>query len=212
MTPEDLAAKHPNLFHLTEPDCIDGIREFGLQSTSDLLTRFGISGADRSRLEEERRPKSVQLVDVAGRMAILNDNSPLSTKKLDSCLDDGLTPADWLLSLNKRVFFWPNDKGLKALLGAARNKGKKKLLITLDTLTLAQAYCAAIELAPINSGSTIHQAARRGAKTFSPLTAQSYKVWQQLRGKKRDVIKEVTILGSISDLERFNPRYEVIDL
>jgi hypothetical protein len=208
MTAEELAKKHPRLFHLADPECLDGIQRYGLQSTVTLLTRFGVTGQERLRLELDRRPSSVRLVDPSNGVAVLNDNKPLSKVALSKCLDDGLTPENWIALLNKRVFFWPNSRELRTLVGARENAGKKKLLVSLDTLSVAKEYGRSIEISAINTGATLRKAARRGLLTFSPLLDHSLEDWRRLRGK-RDNIKEITILDQVERLDRFDVRYEI---
>jgi hypothetical protein len=58
----------------------------------------------------------------------------------------------------------------------------------LDTLSVVQTHYEQVELAAINTGSTIRRPARRGLSTFSPAHQHTYREWQQLRGG-RDRIK-----------------------
>jgi hypothetical protein len=92
--PDELAEKHPHLYHVTDPRNWDGIRTHGLLSTSRLLSLFEIPDADRLAIERRSRPKSVPLTHPVHGEAIITDNVPLSEKALMSCLDDGLVPAD----------------------------------------------------------------------------------------------------------------------
>lgn len=201
MTPEELSARHPRLFHVTEPGAWPSIRQLGLLSTRRLLDLFEVDGDRSTALARRRRPEAVPLVHPRHGGAVLNDNLPLSEKALAGCLDDGLTPADWLEKLNERVFFWADGDGLDRLLGARMNRGRRREVIVADTLSLARAHADRIELSPINSGSTLRRPARRGLSTFSPLAAHSYGDWRKLRGK-RDRIVEVTVRGGVPDIAR----------
>ena len=131
---------------------------------------------------------------------MLTDNDPLTTKALEACLDGGMSPADWLLTLNSRVFFWTSEQDAQALIGARLNRGRRRVLLVLDTRRTAERHQDAMEPSPINSGSTIRRPARRGPTTFTPLSRHDYAGWQRLRGG-RDRIREVTIRGTVPDVE-----------
>jgi hypothetical protein len=199
MTPEDLARLHPRLYHVTEPDAWDGLQRHGLLPTDALLTLFDVSEAERLRLTTTRRPLPVALSHPDHGRAILNDNIPLTEGALATCLDDGLTPADWLRMLNARVFFWPDEDGVATLLGARFNRGKFKEVLAFDTARLVRAHAERVELCPINSGATIRKPARRGLSTFTPMLAMSFRNWRQMRGG-RDRIREVVVRGGVPDI------------
>jgi hypothetical protein len=202
MTPEELSERHPTLFHITLPDAWDGIREHGLLPTSRLLDFFEVKGTERDRLESRRRPAAIPIHHPRLGTVVLNDQTPLSEAKLAQCLDDDLSPADWLMLLNRRVFFWSDEKGLLRLLRAKANRSRVTLVLEIDTLALASVYADKIEICPINSGATIHKPARRGLSTFTPLRELSYEDWSRKRGK-RDKILEVTVLGGVPDVANY---------
>lgn len=199
MTPEDLAALHPRLYHLTDPGALPGILRHGLLPTSALLSLFEVTGPERHAVERRRRPESVRLSHPEHGEAVITDNLPLSEAALEACLDDGLAPADWLGILNGRVFFWPDEQGLARLLGARLNRGRDRLVLVLDTLALARRHQERVELSAINTGSTIRRPARRGLSTFTPLGLHEYGAWRRLRGGL-DRIREVTVLGGVRDV------------
>ena len=194
MTPEELSRRHPRLYHVTEASAWPGIREHGLLSTSRLLDLFEIKGAERTRLELERRATEEPLKHQRLESVVLNDQIPLSHAKLKRCLDDNLTPPDWLQILNARVFFWVDKKRLNSMLAARTKRGRSSEVLIFETLGLVQSYFSRIEICPINSGSTIHRPTRRGSETFTPLASLSYFDWARKRGLSRpDRIAEVTL-------------------
>lgn len=199
MSPEDLAAKHPYLYHLTDPENLPGILRHGLLPTSRLLSLFDMPKAERLQIERKRRPASIAISHAVHGKAVITDNLPLSEKALASCLDDGLTPQDWLLLLNARVFFWPNKENLANHLGARFNRGRERLVLVLDTLGLVRQFHKQVELSAINSGSTIRKPARRGLSTFVPAHRYSYDAWRRLRGGL-DRLREVTVVGGVSNV------------
>lgn len=201
MTPEDLAARYPTLYHATAPGAWASISKHGLLPASALLDLFEVAGARRTELTTKRRPAEVCLDHPAHGTAFLSDNLPLSERALATCLDDGLTPRDWLAMLNERVFFWADADGLARLLGARMNRGRTREVLAFNTLGLVRAHAERVEISPINSGATIRKPARRGLATFTPLLAKGYAEWQRQRGG-RDRVLEVVIRGGVPDIAR----------
>lgn len=202
MTPEELATRHPHLYHVTEPGAWKNIKKNGLLSTTRLLDLFEIDKEKRTIIETKRRPSSIVIEHSHYGRAIINDNLPLNEKALAKCLDHGLTPADWLRILNSRVFFWASKDGLDRLLGARLNRDRVREVLVVDTLSLAKVYADQIELCPINSGATIRKAAQRGLNTFSPLGQYNFNEWRRLRGQS-DHIREITVRDAVPDIANY---------
>ena len=204
MTPKELASKHPKLFHVTEASAWLSIAKHGLLSTKNLLELFEIQGERKDNLMTKRRQQSVSIRhDVHGE-AILTDNIPLNLKSLSDCLDDELTPENWIEMLNSRVFFFTNKKQAVKFLQAASNTHRQKLVLVLDTLTLAECHVKQMELCPFNSGTANPRSVpRRGLSTFSPLSKYSYREWVRLRSRKKEKIQEVVVLGAVNDIEKY---------
>ncbi len=203
MRAEELAARHPRLFHLTAPGNLPGILRHGLLATSALLTLFEVADDGRAALEAAPRPDGVVLRHPVQGEAGLTDNLPLSVAALTGCLDDGVTAADWLRLLNRRVFLWADEAGLGRLLDARLNRGRDRIVLVLDTLGVVRDHAERVELSAINSGATMRRPARRGLATFTPLAAApSLGDWRRLRGG-RDDVREVTVLGGIGDVSRY---------
>ncbi|MEM5460866.1 hypothetical protein VSR69_39545 [Paraburkholderia phytofirmans] len=131
---------------------------------------------------------------------MLTDNAPLSELALTKCLDDELTPWDWMRMLNQRVFFWVDEGSLNRHLAANMKDGLGRVVMAFDTRSLVNSCHKHVELAAINTGSTIRRPARRGLSTFSPAHLYTYREWQKLRGG-RDNIRELTVRGAVRDVE-----------
>ena len=203
MTPEELAAIVPRLYHLTAPDAVRGIRARGLLTPEAIADRAGLDAEARERLLTRRRPKEVRL-EAGGEHYVVNDTAPLFTDKLAAVLQDGLAPADWLAMLNARTFFWADERFARSLRAARNNRDRPRALLVLDTLSLARAHGDRMELCPINSGATLHTPPPRGLATFAPLADLDYDAWRRARrerGEKKglDAIKEVTVRGGVPD-------------
>ena len=169
MTPAELVARFPVIWHMTESESWPQIQKHGLLSTSAILDLYGVSGERRRALERCRRPESVVLKDKAlGKMTI-RDQKPLNEKLLARCLT-GMSPEDWYLTLNQRVFFWVQRARLDRLLCARAYRNRAHTILAIGTDQLVAAHENAITLAKINSGA-IHPGslAARGAGTFEPL-------------------------------------------
>lgn len=204
MTPKELASDYPCLYHIAEAGMWPMIERHGLLTSVQLLALMGTPKHRADELVKQRRPEAVALSREGVGRVFLNDNVPLHESKLARCLDDGLTPSDWLLMLNSRVFFWATADRVHRFLGATGAKGRNREVLTFDTLRLASACAASVELCPINSGSTAHNPTRRGLATFTPLTLHSMDQWRRLRGRKSlDKVAEVVVRDGVPDAQRF---------
>jgi hypothetical protein len=201
VTAEELAARHPRLFHVTTPGVGDRLEKEGLLSTAALLMDCGLSEETRHALTRSRRPTEVQLEHPLRGRIILNDNTPLSEKKLTDCLDDDLSSSEWLEMLNARVFFWADEAGLARLTSARANRGRIREVLVFDTLSLVREHEERVEISPINSGATIRRPARRGRSTFAPLQDVDYPTWRLRRGQ-RDRIVEIVVRDHVRDAAR----------
>ena len=120
-----------------------------------------------------------------------------------NCLDDELVPADWYAMLNRRVFFWVDKDRRDRFRQARAHQGRDRLVLELDTLSVARQYGEQMELSPINSGSGGRPPARRGLSTFTPLLDYDYATWRRLRrdvNSSPDHIVEVTVVEGIENI------------
>jgi len=200
VSPKELASLHPRLYHITRPHALNNIKTHGLLSTAELLNLFEVSSEQRKFLGSTRRPNNVVIDHPTYGRATLTDNTPLSDTALLKCLDDGLRPPDWMRMLNERVFFWVDEKNLESHFAASIRDGNERVVMAFDTLSLVGSCYRQVELAAINTGSTIRRPARRGIKTFAPAHLYTYPEWQQLRGGK-DRIKELTVRGGVRNID-----------
>lgn len=192
MTPDEIARRFPRLYHVTEPGAHESVRRHGLLSTVALLDLFETPESDRLRLLRARRPDPVPLSHPVHGEAILNDQRPLSMKALETCLDDGMAPADWLGMLNGKVFFWPDEKQLQRLTQARANRSRQREVLVFDTARLMDESFDRLRLSPINTGNTMRRPARRGLATFALAKDHAWEDWRTLRGR-RDSVVEIAI-------------------
>jgi hypothetical protein len=171
MRVDDIAARYPLLYHMAECDSWPGITRHGLLSTTAALDLFEVNDQRRNTLERIRRPEK-ELLDhpVHGRL-VLRDQKPLNEKRLASCLQGGLTPADWYALLNGKTFFWARRDRLLTLLQAEAYRDDEHDVLTVDAASLLAAHHQRVSLCHMNSGNTGRFAWPRGSNTFLPIAA-----------------------------------------
>ena len=190
MTPDAFAARHRFLYHLTAPDAVPRIRAHGLLTAAQAVARHA---PERPGLLGRRE----RHVPLPGGVT-LSDNAPLSLTKLAACLDDGLTPDDWLAMLNDRVYFHVRPRDWAGFVRSRARKGHPTVVTTFDAASLLAAHLPRAEIAPINTGATVHAPARRGRATFAPLDGLDWDRWRRSRGNARpDTVKEVAVRGGV---------------
>lgn len=194
ITLKRFAQMHPKLYRLARAGAHVGIRRHGLLPAAILAQRSGIN------LSKKPRKSSVEFNLPDGTYVTITDNRPLFFTKLAPVLDDGLTPEDWLNMLNHRVFFWPKREYGENNLKARRRLGYENEWQVFDTEMLLGPVWKLAEIAPFNTGATIHVPPRRGLWTFAKLDGLSYSEWEWSRGlSRKDKVKEVTVCGSVPD-------------
>ncbi len=208
MTPEELASRHPQLFHQMPVGRWESVVEHGLLPPRLLLERAGVDARTMDALTSKPRRTAAVFEDTPMGRVVISDSIPLSETALRRCLDDGLSPQDWCGMLAERVFFWANERDLDGLLRARSIRDVARDVLVIDTLGFVTAHFDRVELSPINSGSTIRKAARRGLSTYAPLSGvESYREWSERRmgagvKRSRDVVREVTVRG-VADVAPF---------
>ena len=165
---QEFVKLYPVLYHVSLAPNISTIRNHGLRSTSALLDLFGVSGARRTELESSRRSQSVLLTHPVHGTATLNDQSPLQEGPLCRCLR-GMSPADWIRELNRRVFFFPTKKRVSNLYGAKLAQARPRIIVEIKSEILLELGADGVELCTINSGCTKRDAPLRGSFTFQTL-------------------------------------------
>lgn len=167
-------------YHLTATSNIEKIRAEGvLYPASHWITRMG----DRSMLRE-KRPELVSLTD-GDESIIIRDQAPLYEGKME--LEEGVSFADFIESLNSRVYFWPGSADGPNPYGqrhADRYSDEDVVVIRIPTRDLfasnpdcQPAFCK------YNSGSPRPSngiKSPRGRNTFAPAGAASFRASQAI--------------------------------
>ena len=197
MTPGQFCAAYPRLYHMADAAAWPSIQRHGLLSTSALLDLYGVAGAERERIERQRRPGAIPITHFEYGLIHINDQHPMTDATLAPALID-MTPSEWYAHLNARVFFWVSEARLGRLLNTYRTRDK--IVLVLDSAKILARYTAQIMLSPINSGFSLRFPQRRGRGTFLPLTDYPFETWVRKRGVA-DAVAECTVLGGVMQVE-----------
>ena len=192
----------PTLFHMAERGSWPSIKKHGLLSTSALLNAVGLKGADRRRIESERRPENVTLNNKVFGEVVIRDQKPMDDTGLIRCLQDGITPGEWYRLLNARVFFWLTEDRLHRLLCAGAYQDSEHDVLELDATALVAAHRTAITLSPMNSGCTKPMPHPRGRQTFTSITDYPYAYWRPRR-KRGERVVELAVTGGVPDVRKY---------
>lgn len=201
MERSELIRLHPRLFHMSESGSWPAIREFGLRTTFDLVTTSGLSAAEQQQVLTQRRTASVRIAHPEVGVVTIRDQQPLRLPILESKLTD-MTVAEWIGTLNDRVFLWLHPSKLQGLLRARRYRDREQDVITVDTASLLGSVGDRVRLSAINSGAALYpNAAARGSGTFQTIEAYDYAGARRRRGAA-DAIVELAVIGGIPDFGR----------
>jgi len=183
-------------------DSWPSIMKHGLLSTSALLDLFEIDGEARKRIEERHRPRTEVIAHKRHGNASIRDQKPMSDRGLKRALRDGLSPRDWYLMLNSKVFFWTSEERLHRLLCARAYASDEHDVLIIGSKPLIRAYACEIVLCPMNSGATTPFAHPRGADTFLDITSYPWAEWKKKRGR-REAVVELAVRGGVPDVVKY---------
>jgi hypothetical protein len=95
---DELLVDCPTLYHMAESGSWPSIRERGLYSTSGLLDLYKIKGAERQKIETERRLSGISLTHPSLPVAVVRDQIPMDDAGLMRAL-----PWVFAISLLPRI-------------------------------------------------------------------------------------------------------------
>lgn len=202
MTPDELIALYPRLYHMAHEGGWPAIRDHGLLSATALLDAYAVSGKDRTALQSQNRPESVALKHKSLPGAVIRDQKPMSDGALKKCLQDGLTPKDWYEILNSKSFFWLSPARIWRLLKARAYRNSTQTVLTIDTKGVVANYHNRIRLSPINSGSTIFKPQPRGHDTFKRIEDFPFAARSATRSRENNVV-ELVVEHSVPDIAKY---------
>lgn len=209
MEVDELVERYPVLYHVAEKGSWPLIQNLGLLSTTAILDRFGLEGAEREVIEERRRPEAVELTHRDHGTIIIRDQRVLHDSKLSNALLDGLSTSEWHRILNRKVFFWLRRHRFHGLLEAKSYRARRHTVITVGTKALLDDHLRDVRLSRLNSGSTTPMAHPRGRDTFLPIADYDFDERKSSRGVK-DAIAELTVEYAVPDAAKYALRVEEV--
>jgi hypothetical protein len=170
MNADELIRLYPHLYHMAAKGSWPSIRAHGLLSTSALVDLWDVAPpAVRESLIGQRRPDIYLLTNTVLGTATVRDQKPINEVSLREALTD-MSPHEWYVALNSRVFFFLQQERLSKLLNARSYKDQEHVVLKLDTASLVEAHGPEILLCRINSGfAQPHSKAFRGSDTFKSI-------------------------------------------
>lgn len=195
----ELAAAYPRLYHITQEGSWPSIQEYGLLSTEALLDLYGVNGNLRDSILGTRRPDCVAIEHPDYGHAIIRDQKPLIEARLRKVLQDGLSPHEWYVLLNRKTFFWVSEERLERLRTARAYQSLRQTLVIVDTGKLLARHADRVTLCPINSGATRPMAWPRGKSSFMPIEHYPFEAFRKKRGRKNAVV-EFAVDYSVPDI------------
>jgi hypothetical protein len=200
VTPYAFSQLYPRLYHMAHEDAWESIQRHGLLSTTSILNLWEIEAAKRSAIETEVRRYAVELHHPRHGKIVIRDQKPMYERKLRKALTD-CTPQQWCQLLNRRVFFWPSEGRLSRHMSARENRGKRHLVLTIDSYRLTVAYEAKVTLCALNSGNTIPFAHKRGTHSF--MLMRHYPFNERLKRGPYYTVVEAAVDVAVPDILNF---------
>ena len=178
------------LRHLTLKTNLPGIRQNGLLRASTL------KGAAKE-VSPPPCPRSEPCTfEFGGLPVTLNHQKPLLAGRISEAdFLDGHCLESWAIDLDHRLFFWPGGRG--ADFSSSLTDRGTVIALECDATAFFDLHAASLDLAPINTGSAIRSASKRGDWIYVPVTASidEFRENRRARGlvKGRDSVVEVSL-------------------
>ena len=194
MTIEAFARLRPVVVHVSHGDAWPQIQRHGLLTARTILEKTVPDPIQRSLDLRERRSSGRDCTDITCGTFRLRDQKQMSDSTLSSCLEDGISAADWYETLNRRIFFWVNPIRGHALANAKATAKERKLVLKLDSEALLRCYLPYASLTTFNTGHSMRRPVRRSLQSFIP--------FQEYKGRIGEAV-ELTIETDIPDVSEF---------
>jgi hypothetical protein len=199
MDSELLISLFPNIYHMAELHSWAGIQKHGLLSASALLDLFETSPQDRVAVESQQRKENVRLQHKLHGEAVIRDNKPMDDSGLLRALKD-MSPTEWYLTLNSKVFFWLTEARLSTLLRARAYRDRQHCVLTVNTSSFLKDFEDRIWLSPINSGATKPMPAPRGSNTFRRIKDYPFTDRLRVTRSRKKSVAELAVDYSIPNI------------
>jgi hypothetical protein len=207
MDPAQLARLYPTVYHMAEDGSWPSIRDRGLLSTKAIVDLYQPGDQVKADILAAARRKKITLTHDGLPDVTIRDQLP--AKFLNVCLEEGVTPGEYLDALNGRVFFWVSPERLMKLLHARPYRNLRHTVLHVDTAALLSAYPGRVQLAPYNTGSMhVPTMPKRGPGVFTDLADYPYDEWARRRGRSGEPVVELTIDYAVPDISKYVTRVE----
>jgi hypothetical protein len=189
VTPEQFLHRCPALWHVAPAGAWSTIRETGLRTAAQLIDASDLDPEQRRELAEAPRPAAVAL-RVDGAEVQLSDQAVFVRPDLPDVLDAGVSVADWVQLLNRRVYLYADRAALDKALAKLVERDGAQEVISFSPRRLLDTAPFQIELAAQNTSTIARRAgASKGRDTFRSISRSA---------DKRPA--EVTIVDGLEDL------------
>ena len=157
MTPDQFLDRCRSLRHVGPAGAWDHISTQGFRTAEQLILAADLDEVTREQLLTEPRREHVRLT-IDGNQVTLRDQGPLFARKdWSSILGDGLTIADWVRMLNRRVYLFASTEPMKKMIDKYVALDGAQDVITLSPIRVLEAARGRIEMASRNSGAVARE-------------------------------------------------------
>jgi hypothetical protein len=170
MTPEQFTSRCRSLWHIGPAGSWSRISELGFRTAEQLIRAADLDEEARARLLAEPRRAAVTLRVDGGEVVLRDQGRLFGRADLTTVLGDGLTVADWVGLLNRRVYFFTDGSAMRTLRDKYVQLDGAQDVLTLSPLRLLQAARSQLELSAQNTGAIARvKGPQKGRDTFLSL-------------------------------------------
>lgn len=209
MNQEQFLQRCKHLWHVAPGGAWEGIAARGLRTAEQLIGEAVLDDGDRARLLTEPRATDLTLT-VDGSEVLLRDQAALANHADPaSIMEDGLSVAEWVALLNRRVFLFSTPAPMKALLAKYAELHGAQDRISFSPMRLSQVAAGHLELTRSNIGALARtRGVQKRRDDFVPLS----RVPGDATPKEVTIVEGLDDLSAVTRVERHYPdgTYEVV--
>ena len=209
MNQDQFLQRCKQLWHVAPGGAWDAIAAKGLRTAEQLINAATLDDEERTRLLTEPRPEDVTL-DVDGTKVLLRDQGALTRHPdLPSIMEEGLTVADWVGLLNRRVYLFTSAAAMKTLLAKYAELHGTQDRISFSPMRLSQVVAGQLELTTTNTGAIARsKGVQKRRADFLPMS----RVPGTASPKEVTIVDGLDDLSAVTRVERHYPdgTYEVV--
>lgn len=199
VNPEQFLHRCPALWHVAPAGAWATIRETGLRTAAQLIAASDLEPDERRAMEETPRPDAVTL-QVDGAEVRLRDQAPLLKADLSAVLEPGISVADWVQLLNRRVYLFADRTAMDKLLTKYIELDGAQEVISFSPRRLLDTAPFQIELAAQNTGALARRSGQyKGRDTFLSISRSPDK-----RPAEVTIVDGLEDLASVVRVERYD--------